>query len=77
MEFAIAVGIVYFIVTMRLWRRRRPPAPIEILIKVLIEPPPPPPREPPPDPDPLLDAGLRVTRELDRIVREARRHRVH
>jgi hypothetical protein len=34
MEFAIAVGLVYFIVRMRLWRRRRPPArPIEIVIQ--------------------------------------------
>jgi hypothetical protein len=72
MEFAIAVGVVYFIVRMRLWRRRRPPArPIEIVIRVVIEPSPPP-REPPPlDPVPWLAP------ELDRIVREARRRRVH
>jgi hypothetical protein len=79
MEFAIAVGVVYFIVRMRLLRRRPPPArPIEVILRVVIEPHPPPPREPPPpDPDPLLDAGLRITGELDRIVREARRDRVH
>jgi hypothetical protein len=71
MEFAIAVGVVYFIVRMRLWRRRRPTArPIEIVLRVVIEPPPPP-REPPPlDPVPWLAP------ELDRIVREARHHRV-
>jgi hypothetical protein len=73
MEFAIAVGVVYFIVRMRLWRRRPPPArPIEMVIRVVIEPPPPRHREPPPlDPVPWLAP------ELDRIVREARRDRVH
>jgi hypothetical protein len=68
MEFAIAVGVVYFIVRMRLLRRRRPPArPIEIVVRVVIEPLPPPPL----DPVPWLAP------ELDRIVREARRDRVH
>jgi HAMP domain-containing protein len=69
MEFAIAVGVVYFIVRMRLLGRWRPPAtPIEIVIKVVIEPPLPP-RGPPLDPVPWLAP------ELNRIVREARRHR--
>jgi hypothetical protein len=55
---------------MRLWRRRPPPAGlIEIVIRVVIEPPPP--RGPPVDPVPWLAP------ELDRIVREARRDRVH